>query len=121
MTATATQYMPALASGQSKRLERARLRRSIAELSRPVGCLRVAELLEEPPDVIDTLLVSDLLQWVHMVGRSQARSILRFADPIGVISEFRQVRELTERQRIALADHLYLSYRGARRLGGITR
>jgi hypothetical protein len=96
----------------SVRSTRLALHRSIAEVPRLSGCLRVAELLEDPPDVLGRVKVVDLLQWIHRVGSSQARGILMHADELGPISELRRVGDLTQRQRYAIADHLYCAYRG---------
>jgi hypothetical protein len=108
------QYVPSIERPQSVRMARAALHRRVAALPRPAGCLRVAELLEDPPEVIATMDVGDLLRWVHKIGGSQSRGILMHADGFAPISEFRQIRQLTERQRHAVADHLRTAYESAR-------
>lgn len=104
MTATGAmpQHMQALRRANDVRLERAAMRREVAQVARGEGCTRVAELLEDPPDVIATLAIFELLQWPRWIGRSQARAILRMHGPIG---ERREIQTLTPRQRRALAEH----------------
>jgi hypothetical protein len=111
---TVPQRMTALQEANRVRFARAALHRAVAASPRPAGCLRVAELLEDPPEVIATMDVGDLLRWVHKIGGSQSRGILMHADGFAPISEFRQIRQLTERQRHAVADHLRTAYESAR-------
>lgn len=104
-----------LRKAQDHHRRRGALHREVVALPRPAGCRLVAELLEDPPAAIGTLEIFDLLRWVHTIGASQARSILLHADEKGgPISEWRAVGGLSERQRYALADHLYEAYRDTR-------
>jgi hypothetical protein len=112
MTA-APQHMVALEGANRVRLGRAEMHRTVAALPRPAGCLRIAEMLKDPPALIETMAITDLLQWIHRVGRSQARGILMHADRLAPIGENRQIRALTDRQRQALADHLRAGYESA--------
>ena len=109
------QHMVALQRANWIRDERGKLRREVEQLSRKGGADRVAALLLNPPEVVETMMIFDLLRWVDRIGRSQARAILRRADPLGwPISERNHISRapngvgcvLTARQREALAEHL---------------
>lgn len=115
MTATTElpQHLAALQQANRVRLARAALHNKVAELGRYDGARRVAGLLLDPPEDLGSLTIFDLLCWIHRVGRAQARGILRSADPVGVIRERKQVRDLTRRQREALAQFLHREYWGA--------
>lgn len=105
------QHEVALKRANSVRLERAALKAGVTCLGTVAGTERVASLLLDPPAAINTLNVFHLLCWVHRIGRLQARRLLRslyaLTTPVHVsISEFRQVGQLTERERVALAKYL---------------
>jgi hypothetical protein len=104
MTATAQppQHIQALRKANDVRLARAARHREIAKLTRQEGCRELSKLLADPPSEIESMAIIDLLQWVHRIGCSQARSILRHSGPMG---ERRQVRALTPRQRNQLAKY----------------
>lgn len=102
------QSMRALERAQSVRLPRAVLRGAVEALPQGAGFRRVADLLEDPPEIIETLAIAELLKWINRVNSSRARSILTYADELGgPIFENRRVGELTERQRYVIADFLY--------------
>lgn len=115
MTATTQlpQHMQALQRAQRIRLARSALRSNIAPLTRIDGLNRVAGLLLYPPESIETLPIAELLCWARNVGRTQARGILRSADPIGMtIGEKRRVGDLSQRQRTALVQFIDRQVRG---------
>lgn len=110
MTAPVTalpQHMQALEKANQTRFKRAEYRASVEALSTVDGQARVAELVLEMPPELATLRVMDLLDWIHRVGVSQARRMLRSLGALGcVISEHRALGDLTVRQRKALASYL---------------
>lgn len=100
------QHMIALERGNRIRVQRGALHHQVAALNRADGLARVAGLLMAPPEEIQTMRIYDLLLWVHRIGRSQARGILRSAD-LYVINEGRRVQDLTGRQRAAIAQFIH--------------
>ena len=105
-TAEAPQHLQALAVANRIRLERAHLLGGLGGLgrrgSRKIPPERIAELLLDPPEVLLGMRVDRLLarteryRWVRVANLLQQQRI----------SETRLVRDLTERQRVALAERL---------------
>lgn len=97
------QHAQAFARGQELRFERLAVKRAVKERrSLPAGCAAVAALLDDPPQCLATLEVRDLLGWIHRAGVRRAERWVRRAGIVGA----RQVKELTARQRQALAADL---------------
>ena len=92
----------ALAVGNHKRIERARLRRLVKELPEKLGRYRVARWVNCPPECLYGLHVERLLVWVHRIGQSRAQRLLRAAQ----VSGTRPLDQLTERERQALKQEL---------------
>ena len=99
---TVPQHIQALANGQTIRLRRAALHREVAALPTAEGRQRVADLLDHREPAIQSMRVSTLLEWIHRNGPLAVRGALAAAG----VSEYRIVRELTDRQIIALEDVL---------------
>lgn len=116
MTAPVQQNIAALDRGNVIRVARAGLRVEVVRQSRASGCDRVADLLDEPPEELLSAAIYDVLLWINRMGRSRARSILAHADE-WVIGERRRIRDLTPRQRAAVADYLRASAEAARANG----
>ena len=112
MTAAERQRTDALHTANIIRVENAALKQQIQALGYIDGCLRVAEILEEPVmpgrlRVIDgpagAIRVGQLLTSVSRLGDMRAGVLCRRA---GITSRDRRVRELTARQRTELASGL---------------
>jgi hypothetical protein len=96
------QHMVALSRANHVRLTRARLHREIAALPRQEGYDRVAELLLDPPEELESLAVGTLICWVDRVGPTVMRRFLRHR----WINELRPIGKLTYRQALELAGAL---------------
>lgn len=98
------QQQDALTLANHVRLQCSRIKTEIAGLSQRDGCLRVAAMLDSPVDgPAGALRVGALLESVHRLGLHKSARLLRDA---GVFSPQRRVRDLTGRQRRALAGLL---------------
>ena len=97
-----TQQEQALKAANGIRLQRAALRREVRGLPFEQGRARVADVLECPPDFMESAVVFRVLQWPRYTGEHVARSMLV---PSGA-SELRRVGELTDRQVAVLAGRL---------------
>lgn len=100
MAATAhalPQYMRALEQANAIRLARADLKRRIA-----AGRLSAAEVILDPPEEARSMAVADLLMSQRRWGYTRCRKFLQDLQ----ISETRQLGQMTERQRIAVAQIL---------------
>lgn len=104
------QHMAALGKANENRLGRSYLRKEVLALGSVDGRVRLAELIETPPQCIETMMVGDILCWLHRVREVQARRILtgvRVATvPPVVIREARAVKDLSPRERSALVRYL---------------
>lgn len=104
------QHMQALGKANENRLGRSYLRKEVLALGSVEGRVRLAELVLSPPPCIETMMVGDLLCWLYRVREVQARRILtrvRVAtEPPVVIREARVLRDLSDRERTALARYL---------------
>lgn len=100
----------ALVVANVARLERARLHRVVAAMPTADGREAVADLLDKRTPAIQSMVVFDLLKWVRRNGDTAARHCMMAAG----VSEFRRVRELTDRQILALEDLLLLQASGCR-------
>lgn len=96
------QHMTALDNANRIRLGRAKIKRDLGELERDQGRIRAAQLILDPPDVLENMTLTDLLTAIHRVGLSHAKRWLR---ELGA-SEARTIGHLTERQRALLAGIL---------------
>ena len=93
------------------------VRREVAALPYAEGCLRAAELIEDPDEIVGRMRVEFLLRAIRQVGRNRAQEIARLADastlrrigPVRVKSD--GVGPLSLRQRSIIAGEL-------RRMGG---
>lgn len=104
MTAITTdtpQWQQALTRANNTRFATSAYRRHIATLSREDGSVAVAELLEgDPPADLASIPIGRLLTTIMSIGHRNLAMLLRHA---GIMSAQRRVRELTPRQRLALA------------------
>ncbi len=79
--------------------------------SMEAGMIACAELLRDPPRWANTLAVWKLLGWIPRFGVKRVSGLMRAvgdaAGPVSAeISELRQIGQLTERQRLLIADEL---------------
>lgn len=101
------QAREALALANTIRIERSRLRRSVADLAPVEGRARLAELLADPPECMRSAIVIDVLAWPHRLGDQLSLRMLRRL----AIGPDRTVADLTARQRGALSELLTPSKR----------
>lgn len=102
-TAEAPQHLQALAVANRIRLERAHLLGGLGRRgSRKIPPERIAELLLDPPEVLLGMRVDRLLARTERYRWERVAKLLQQQR----ISETRLVRDLTERQRVALAERL---------------
>lgn len=97
------QQMSALELANRTRARSAEVRLEIACLSKESGRERLADLLCAHDERIDPIPVGRLLMTVRGVHDVKSGELLRAA---GVLSSTKRVRNLTDRQRLALAQHL---------------
>lgn len=90
----------ALEKANAVRFAIVRVRANVGALNSREGRDLVALLLEHPSGVVPSMRVGTLLTAIHRVGRQKSASWLLAA---GGRSADRKVRDLTERQRFALA------------------
>jgi hypothetical protein len=91
-------WQESLQRANEVRLARVAQRRDVK-----AGEVEVTELLDDPPSLIYSLKVIDLLMWEPGIGESRARDILAAS---GEIRETKPVGELTERQRRVLCQQI---------------
>lgn len=96
------QSITALAKANMVRTERSKIKQQIGVLPRMEALGVLADVLEQMPDCCARATAFELLMAVDGVGR---RRTLRYLLSAGV-QESRHLRELTERQRFALAGLL---------------
>jgi hypothetical protein len=104
-----TQHMDALAKGNTVRLERARIKRKLKDMSRADAWDQAAEYISEPPAALKGVLVHDFLQWQHRYGASLAT---RFINDVNrrqgnrglPISQWKQIGGLSLRQQLVVAS-----------------
>lgn len=99
-----SQHMDALALANERRLAQFRCRKSIKEMARPDGLRAVAELLRDPPVYLGSMRVLDVLGWPRQMGSQYATKVLKRSH--ARCSPVVRVMDLTERQRLVLADEL---------------
>lgn len=97
MLAPAPQHMRALERANRVRLARADLKRRVA-----AGKVSAAEVVLEAPWEAQSMPISDLLTSQKRWGHTRCRKFLTRAG----VSENRQLRQLTERQRLVLSSLL---------------
>lgn len=95
-TSDDAQHMGALGEANRVRLTRAEIKRGLKD-----GTLSVAELISMPPEAILNMEIEEFLGALPRWGGQRARRLL---DPIPVKAN-KLIRELTERQRMAIAKH----------------
>lgn len=98
-----TQAAKALRAANERRAILAALREHIATLGLRDGCAFVANLLDDPGEHEAAIPVGRLLMSVDRFGMQSLTLALRDA---GILSADKRVRDLTPRQRTALADVL---------------
>lgn len=99
-----TQVMQALQVANEVRLTNARTCRRLTELSRDEARMEVARLLvEDETAAFESLKVERLLTRIRRLGPTTAYCLLR---QVGVQIVGKRVRDLTPRQRVALAKLL---------------
>lgn len=106
MSMTADQRLEALARANQVRCANVQTKRMIHTLPLHEGRLLVAELLEDETVVslpVGALPVGRLLSSINRLGRAGTLRLLRRAE---VSSWDKRVRELTSRQRLAVARQL---------------
>jgi hypothetical protein len=103
-------YQDALDIGNQRRLARAKIHRRVRDTSNfEASCIEVAKVLAEvPPLCLGSMRAEELLQWVWCRGGTAAtkRRLIYDALEAAGCSEFRLVRELTDRQRERIVDVL---------------
>lgn len=100
------QYMLALEQANRVRLARAAIKRRLSERpDRASSVTMCAELVAEPPTVLDNMTVGELLMSCKRIGLTAARKIM---DAAGV-SESRSLALLTVSQRQRLATALRMA------------
>ena len=101
------QHLRALELANAVRYDRAEIRRRVRAAGPDRGPVMVAALLEDREGceggVVASMPVLRLLTWPVRLGPKAAVGLLR---QVGVVGELRQVRQLTDRQRLALAARL---------------
>lgn len=85
------------------RLSNHRTKAELGGMARFEGAARVAEILRDPAGDIGACQIHELLGAIRHVGPTKVTALLKEA---GVWAPSRRVRDLTERQRHALADVL---------------
>jgi hypothetical protein len=101
--ARTVQRKTAMVRANQTRAAVAELKADIAGRGMAGGCLRAAEFLDDPGSPADAVRVFALLKAVTWLGEAKVWLLL---DMVGVRSGDRRVRELTARQRHALAASL---------------
>jgi hypothetical protein len=101
---TTIQQQENLHKGQETKLRRRELKRELrAERSRSVSLLIIADVIEDREDHVERALLWDLLGWGYRVSVCDRQRVF---DALGVRDMFRQVRQLTDRQRAELVQLL---------------
>ena len=95
------QRTSALEKANEVRMAVAQLRRDVFAMSNTDGRKTVANLLRDPPPLVDAITVGHLLLSIFGCGHKRIHKWLAKA---GIWSEDSRVRELSVRQRAALAD-----------------
>lgn len=88
----------ALAKANRIRCARAALLRRLGELGYAEGCLRAAEFVADPPEVMRSLAIEGLLTRIYRVGDVEADKMVRAAG----LSPLKPLGELVPVQRSAL-------------------
>jgi hypothetical protein len=103
--ATQPQHLEALGYANEIRIAQAAVYRSVKALPRIEGTQRVAEMLADPDDLVGSIRLDRLLGAIH---RHQHRATLRALDRAAMQHGRldRRVRELSERERLALGREL---------------
>lgn len=97
------QWMQSKRRADAVRLENAQLKRKLAGTDRPEAMRELAGLFEDPPVAFQALPVGRALRFPKRVGPAMAVAAQDWA---GIRSGDRRIRDLTERQRRALAAWL---------------
>lgn len=92
-----------LAKGNRVRAKVAELKDSVREAPRDEALEKVADIIQDPPEEFGSIRVGKLLRCVPYVGSAKVRLAVRFA---GIASEDKRLRQLSERQRLALAEEV---------------
>lgn len=101
------QHMVAMREANRLRYRRAREHEKVGRLGTVEGRKAVARLLLKPPEWLRGEKVGALLCWPHRMGRRGMQQALQAAGLNGYrLNELSLVRDLTKRQRRALADWL---------------
>lgn len=99
------QSMRALEIAHKAGMEQGAAMREIRMLGQHKGAQRVAYLLREPDEVVGSIRLERLLRAINRYGSARIRKFISsLGFPAGRIT--RRVRELTERERFAIADAL---------------
>ena len=83
----------------------ARVKGEIAALDQADGFRRVAEMLRAPTDDVGATTIDALILSIHRMGITRMGKLFNEAR-FPIATRHRRVRELTERQRLLLADTL---------------
>lgn len=104
-TATLPQHLAALNAANEVRIAQAVVFRRIRSVSRIEGLRLVASILRDPDELEGSIRLDRLLGAIHRHQARATASAMRCAGvPAGKLSK--RVRDLTERQRHALAAEL---------------
>lgn len=96
------QRLVALERANHVRMVRAELKRQLLLMDAPTSRAAGVVLLTDPPRVLDTMPVLELLRSCRGVGVKKAKRVAREAR----VSERRRLEQLTERERAAVAERL---------------
>jgi hypothetical protein len=100
MTPAPTQYMPALERANKVRLARSEVKHQLRDRSMPLE-----QALEHP--AVRTMAIGQLLESQQRWGRDRVRRVLawlRLCAPPVMVSELRNVGDLTDRERAAIVQ-----------------
>lgn len=96
------QKMRALDKANRIRLDRAEVRKEVRSLPQTEGRLKVAAVIEDPPECTARMEIGDLVGEIRRWGSTRTRKFLgRFN-----IAETKHIGSLTERQRRVVAQAL---------------
>jgi hypothetical protein len=91
-----------LANANHTRAARAALMRRLANRSPAESCRMAADLVNDPPEVLQTMTAFDLLEHVRQIGGPTARRILSDCD----VPELQPLLAMPANERIALESAL---------------
>lgn len=106
MNINTEQSIHALRLANDTRTSQHAFRREMAAVSYAEGCQRVARLLVGDDDMDDAIGRMRVGRFLNTIRRFGPLNIERSLNAAGIVSEERRVRDLTNRQRVALAGFI---------------